>query len=61
MDCRQVHQAYSVYLQSKLSPQQMEWVAKHIQDCPDCYLLDQSVRQVFVEDKLVSPPENPLP
>lgn len=59
MDCRQVHQAYSVYLQGKLSPQQAEWVAKHIQDCPDCYLLDQAVRQGFVEDKLVGPPENP--
>lgn len=50
MDCRQVHQAYSVYLQGKLPPNQMDWIAKHIQDCPDCYLLDQKVRKSFVEE-----------
>lgn len=50
MDCRQVHQAYSVYLQGKLSPTQMEWISKHIQDCPDCFLLDQDVRKTLLED-----------
>jgi hypothetical protein len=28
----------------------MEWVAKHIQDCPDCFLLDQNVRKAFIEE-----------
>jgi predicted anti-sigma-YlaC factor YlaD len=51
MDCRQVHQAYSVYIQGKLSPQQTTWVTQHIQDCPDCYLLDQKVRNDFVVEK----------
>ncbi|HVZ79328.1 MAG TPA: zf-HC2 domain-containing protein [bacterium] len=51
MDCRQVHQAYSVYIQGKLSPQQTAWVTEHIQDCPDCYLLDQNVRNAFVIEK----------
>jgi len=54
MDCRQVHQAYSVYLQGKLSPAQTEWITKHIQDCPDCYLLDQRVRKSFVEETVKS-------
>jgi hypothetical protein len=57
MDCRQVHQAYSVYLQGKLPPTQMEWISKHIQDCPDCYLLDQQVRKSFVEEKAGTSPE----
>lgn len=51
MDCRQVHQAYSVYIQGKLSPQQTTWVNQHIQDCPDCRLLDQKVRNDFVVEK----------
>jgi len=51
MDCRQVHQAYSVYIQGKLSPQQTGWVTQHIQDCPDCFLLDQNVRNAFVVEK----------
>ena len=51
MDCRQVHQAYSVYIQGKLSPQQTIWVTQHIQDCPDCYLLDQKIRNAFVVEK----------
>lgn len=51
MDCRQVHQAYSVYIQGKLSPHQTAWVTQHIQDCPDCYLLDLKVRNAFVVEK----------
>jgi predicted anti-sigma-YlaC factor YlaD len=51
MDCRQVHQAYSVYIQGKLSPQQTAWVTEHIQSCPDCRLLDQKVRNAFVVEK----------
>lgn len=54
MDCRQVHQAYSVYLQGKLPPVQMEWISKHIQDCPDCCLLDQKVRALFLKESLES-------
>lgn len=57
MDCRQVHQAYSVYLQGKLSPQQTEWIEGHIKDCPDCYLLDQQVRKSFLEEVAPSPLE----
>jgi hypothetical protein len=55
LNCRQVHQAYSVYLQGKLTPNQMEWVANHIKDCPDCYLLDQNVRKSFLEEKIQNP------
>ena len=51
MDCRQVHQAYSVYIQGRLSPQQTSWVTQHIQDCPDCHLLDQNIRNAFVVEK----------
>ena len=54
MDCRQVHQAYSVYLQGKLSPSQMEWISSHIKECPDCFLLDQNVRKAFLEE--LNPP-----
>ncbi len=54
MDCRQVHQAYRVYLQGKLSPTQTEWIEKHIKDCPDCYLLDQKVRNAFVDEVIRS-------
>lgn len=50
MDCRQVHQAYSVYLQGKLPPVQMEFISKHIQDCPDCHLLDENIRKAFLEE-----------
>ncbi|HJT25564.1 MAG TPA: zf-HC2 domain-containing protein [bacterium] len=52
MDCRQVHQAYSVYLQKKLPPVQMEWISNHIQECPDCQLLDQKVRQLFLQEAM---------
>ncbi len=52
MDCRQVHQAYSVYLQGKLPPSQAEWISKHIQECPDCQLLDQNVRKLFVQEAM---------
>jgi len=52
MDCRQVHQAYSVYLQEKLPPSQMEWISKHIKECPDCHLLDQNVRKLFVKEAM---------
>jgi hypothetical protein len=50
MDCRQVHQAYSVYIQGKLSPALMKWISEHIQSCPDCLLLDQNVRKAFLEE-----------
>lgn len=50
MDCRQVHQTYSVYLQGNLSPAQMEWIQNHVQNCPDCFLLDNQVRKTFVEE-----------
>ncbi len=59
MDCRQVHQAYSVYLQGKLPPTQREWIAQHIQDCPDCRLLDQDVRKLFLKEALGKSGEPP--
>lgn len=55
MDCRQVHQAYSVYLQGKLPPTQTEWITQHIQDCPDCALLDKKVRQLFLAEAMNEP------
>ena len=59
MDCRQVHQAYSVYLQGRLNPIQMQWIETHIKDCPDCYLLDRKVRESYIEEVTRSlPPEN---
>lgn len=61
MDCRQVHQAYSVYIQGKLSPQQTTWVTQHIQDCPDCRLLDQKVRNNFVIEKTGRALPDPVP
>jgi predicted anti-sigma-YlaC factor YlaD len=61
MDCRQVHQAYSVYIQGKLSPHQTSWVTEHIQNCPDCRLLDQKVRNDFVVEKTGQALPEPVP
>lgn len=58
MDCRQVHQAYRVYLQGRLSPIQAGWIEEHIKDCPDCYLLDKKVRETFVDEVTRSSHEN---
>lgn len=55
MDCRQVHQAYSVYLQAKLPPVQMEWISDHIKDCADCQLLDRNVRELFLKEAMGNP------
>ncbi len=55
MDCRQVHQLYNAFLQEELLPAQMDWISKHVQDCPDCCLLDQQMRKAFIEDKDAPP------
>lgn len=53
MDCRQIHNSLRQFIQGTLPEPQVEWIKKHIQDCPDCYLLDDEVRKHFVEEYAV--------
>lgn len=48
MDCREIHQNYGSYLQSKLSAAQMEFIDQHILDCPDCFLFCKEYRESFL-------------
>jgi hypothetical protein len=54
MDCREVHQGYGFYLQSKLSPVQMDFIDQHIKDCPDCFLFCKEYRESFLA-KILQP------
>ena len=52
MNCREVHQNYGFYLQSKLPPDQMDFIEQHIKDCPDCFLLFKEYRGPFLAKAL---------
>jgi len=50
MDCREIHLAYKEFVQGKLSPDQVEFIKRHVQDCPDCILLDEKERKIYLEE-----------
>jgi len=51
MNCQEVAQKYEEYLLGKLLPEERESIAEHIQDCADCFLLDESNREFLAEGK----------
>lgn len=53
MDCRKVHEIYRLYLRDLLPFTEKEWITRHVQDCPDCYLLNQQTRESFLRKHAV--------
>jgi hypothetical protein len=51
MQCHDVAQKYEEYLLGHFSPQERESLSAHIQDCADCFLLDESNREFLPEGK----------
>jgi hypothetical protein len=51
MECNEVVQKYEEYLLGHLLPSDREDLAAHIQDCADCFLLDESNREFLPEGK----------
>ncbi len=50
VECKQVHQTYKAFLENKLPPEQILWIKAHVQDCPDCFLLDTQIRKAILEE-----------
>src|SRR5665213_2155890 len=51
MQCHEVAQKYEEYLLGHFSPQECESLSAHIQDCADCFLLDESNLEFLPEGK----------
>lgn len=51
MECKEVVKKYEEYLLGHLLPQEREGLAAHIQDCVDCFLLDENNREYLPEGK----------
>jgi hypothetical protein len=51
MECHEVVQKYEEYILGHLSPRERESLTAHIQDCADCFLLDESNREFLPEGK----------
>lgn len=50
MDCREIHLAYKDFIAGNLPAALSEFIQEHILDCPDCILLDQEERNLFLAE-----------
>jgi predicted anti-sigma-YlaC factor YlaD len=48
MDCRAAHVHLNDYLRGTLDTGEAAWFKEHIQDCPDCFLLDRENRKQYI-------------
>jgi len=49
LDCQQVHRNFGNYLKRELPTEDLRWIESHVEDCPDCHLLDPRARRHYLE------------